>query len=61
MVAWNECQTIMAAGVPEMQNVKKITRAGLFISRFYPKVRGLRQFKKGIQQRKLGENTMLTT
>ena len=28
----------------DMENVQKITQAVLFISRFYPKVRELRQF-----------------
>ena len=30
---------------PDMENVQNFTRAGLFISRFYPKVRELRQFQ----------------
>ena len=28
----------------DMENVQNFTRAGLFVSRFYPKVRKLRQF-----------------
>ena len=35
---------IVAAGQSDMENVQNFTRAGLFISRFYPKVRELSQF-----------------
>ena len=32
-------------GQSDMENVQNFTRAGLLISRFYPKVRELRQFQ----------------
>ena len=30
--------------IADMENVRNFTRAGLFVSRFYPKLRELRQF-----------------
>ena len=40
----------------DMENVRNFTRAGLFISRLYPKVRELRQFQNCDKT----ENTMFT-
>ena len=36
------CEMLTLAA--DMENVQNFTRAGLFVSRFYPKVRELRQF-----------------
>ena len=45
-----------------MQNVRNFTRAGLFISKFYPKVHELRQLKKiATKHRNLSANTMFAT
>ncbi len=44
-----------------MEDVQIFTRAGLFISRFYSRVRELQQFQIATKQHNLSANTMLTT
>ena len=45
----------------DMENVRNFTQAGLFVSRFYPKVRELRKFWDRDKTAYLSANTMFTT